>query len=53
MFTTHVSVEVHHDDMMTLDITVEEVKEIIQYMTNLKRQFKVTVGKTVVRESES
>lgn len=45
-YITHVSVEIHHDSLETLEITIQEVEEIIQYMTNLKRNFKVSVGRT-------
>jgi len=45
-YITHVSVEIHHDNLETLEITMQEVKEIMQYMTNLKRKFKISVGRT-------
>ena len=46
MLETHVDVIVWHEDMETLEITMREVREIIQYMTNIKRKFKVTLGRT-------
>tara|TARA_Y100000033_G_C2734901_1_gene105379 strand:+ start:103 stop:303 length:201 start_codon:yes stop_codon:yes gene_type:complete len=46
MLETHVDVIVWHEDMETLEITMQEVREIIQYMTNIKRKFEVTVGRT-------
>jgi len=46
MLETHVDVIVWHEDMETLEITMQEVREIIQYMTNIKRKFKVTLGRT-------
>lgn len=45
-YITNVSVEIHHDSLETLEITMQEVKEIMQYMTNIKRKFKVSVGRT-------
>jgi len=43
---THVDVILWHEDMETLEITMREVREIIEYMTNRKRRFKVSVGRT-------
>ena len=45
-YKTHVSVEIHHDSIETLKITMQEVEEIMQYMTNLKRKFEFSVGRT-------
>lgn len=45
-YKTYVGVEINHDSLETLEITMQEVKEIMQYMTNLKRKFKVSVGRT-------
>ena len=46
MLETHVDVIIWHEDMETLEITMQEVREIIEYMTNRKRRFKVSVGRT-------
>jgi hypothetical protein len=43
---THVDVIIWHEDMETLEITMQEVREIIAFMTNVKRKFKVSVGRT-------
>ena len=46
MLETHVGVIIWHEDMETLEITMQEVREIIEYMTNRKRRFQVNVGRT-------
>ena len=46
MLETHVSVIIWHEDMETLEITMQEVREIIEYMTNRKRRFQGNVGRT-------
>lgn len=43
---THIDVIIWHEDMETLEITMQEVREIIEYMTNRKRRFQVDVGRT-------
>jgi len=45
-YKTYVTVEIKHDDLETLKITIKEVEEIMQYMTNLKRSFSYSVGRT-------
>jgi len=46
MLKTEVVVEVFHEDMETLEITMQEVREIVEYMTNIKRRFVINVGET-------
>ena len=46
MLETHVDVIVWHEDMETLEITMREVREIIEYMTNRKRRFQISLGRT-------
>ena len=46
MLETHVGVIIWHEDMETLEITMREVREIIEYMTNRKRRFQISLGRT-------
>jgi len=43
---TFVTVSIYHEDMETLETTIQEMKEIMQYMTNIKRKFEYEIGRT-------